>query len=210
MLDAGLGGARDAAGARVWYERAASANLAEAAFQVGMMWADGEGGNQDDATALDWLRISAESGYAPAQGQYGLMLYQGRGREADPEMAAYWFSRGARGGDAESQFLYAFALARGEGVPQDLELAYRWVLLAGTDHLGAPVHDRDRPCGRPAGGCPPAHPRRIRRLALTGRCRAACRSACPLIGERHFAARARPRDKWAALARRQVSHENQR
>ncbi|WP_291841713.1 tetratricopeptide repeat protein [Maricaulis sp.] len=144
LLDAGLGGPRDAEGARVWYERAAEENLAEAAFQVGMMWADGEGGEQDDATALGWMRISAESNYAPAQGQYGLMLYQGRGAEADPEMAAYWFSRGARGGDAESRFLYAFALARGEGVPQDLELAYRWVLLAANDHLGAPVHDRDR------------------------------------------------------------------
>lgn len=144
LLDAGQGGERDAAGARVWYERAADQNLAEAAFQVGMMWADGEGGEQDDATARNWLRIAAESGYAPAQGQYGLMMYQGRGGEADIELAAYWFSRGARGGDAESQFLYAFALARGEGVPQDFELAYRWALLASVDHLGAPVHDRDR------------------------------------------------------------------
>ncbi len=144
LLDAGLGGERDAGGARVWYERAANQNLAEAAFQIGMMWADGEGGAQDDTAARDWLRIAAESGFAPAQGQYGLMLYQGRGGETDTELAAHWFSRGARGGDAESQFLYAFALARGEGVPQDFELAYRWALLASVDDLGAPVHDRDR------------------------------------------------------------------
>lgn len=144
LLDAGQGGPRDAAGARVWYERAANDRLAEAAFQAGMMWADGEGGDQDDETAREWLRISAESGYAPAQGQYGLMMYQGRGGATDVEMAAHWFSRGARGGDAESQFLYAFMLARGEGVPQDLEMAYRWTLLASIDHLGAPVHDRDR------------------------------------------------------------------
>ncbi|OLF81201.1 hypothetical protein AWH62_00550 [Maricaulis sp. W15] len=144
LLDEGLGGARDAAGARVWYERAANQRHAEAAFQAGMMWVDGEGGAQDDVTGRNWMRIAAESGYAPAQGQYGLMMYQGRGGDTDPELAAYWFSRGARGGDAESQFLYAFVLARGEGVSQDLELAYRWSLLAATDHLGAPVHDRDR------------------------------------------------------------------
>lgn len=144
MLDEGIGGDRDADGARIWYERAARANLAEGAFQAGMMWADGEGGPQDDAEALRWLRIAAESDYAPAQGQYGLMLYQGRGGETDREAAAYWFGRGARGGDAESQYLYAFALAQGDGVDQDLEEAYRWVVAAGTDALGAPVHNRDR------------------------------------------------------------------
>ena len=144
LLDEGLGGERDAAGARVWYERAAEANLAEGAFQAGMMWADGEGGEQDDIAARRWLRIAAESNYAPAQGQYGLMLYQGRGGEADPVAAAHWFGEGARGGDAESQYLYAFVLAQGEGVERDLETAYRWVIAAATDHLGAPVHNRDR------------------------------------------------------------------
>jgi len=144
MLDEGIGGERDAEGARIWYERAADANLAEGAFQAGMMWADGEGGEADDTEARRWLRIAAESDYAPAQGQYGLMLYQGRGGAEDREAAAYWFGRGARGGDAESQYLYAFALAQGHGVEQDLEQAYRWVVAAGTDALGAPVHNRDR------------------------------------------------------------------
>ncbi len=144
MLDEGIGGPRDAAGARVWFERSAEANIAEGAFQAGMMWADGEGGPSGDVEARRWLRIAAESGYAPGQGQYGLMLYQGRGGEMDREMAAYWFGEGARGGDAESQYLYAFVLAQGDGITRDLEAAYRWVVAAGTDNLGAPVHNQDR------------------------------------------------------------------
>ncbi len=144
MLDEGIGGPRDAAGARVWFERSAEANIAEGAFQAGMMWADGEGGPSGDVEARRWLRIAAESGYAPGQGQYGLMLYQGRGGEMDREMAAYWFGEGARGGDAESQYLYAFVLAQGDGIARDLEAAYRWVIAAGTDNLGAPVHNQDR------------------------------------------------------------------
>ncbi|MCR9266335.1 MAG: SEL1-like repeat protein [Alphaproteobacteria bacterium] len=144
MLDEGVGGPRDAEGARVWFERSAEANIAEGAFQAGMMWADGEGGPAGDVEARRWLRIAAESGYAPGQGQYGLMLYQGRGGEMDREAAAYWFGEGARGGDAESQYLYAFVLAQGDGVARDLETAYRWVVAAGTDNLGAPVHNQDR------------------------------------------------------------------
>lgn len=144
MLDEGIGGPRNAEGARVWFQRAAEANIAEGAFQAGMMWADGEGGPADDVEARRYLRIAAESGYAPGQGQYGLMLYQGRGGDQDREAAAHWFGEGARGGDAESQYLYAFVLAQGDGVTRDLETAYRWVVAAGTDDLGAPVHNQDR------------------------------------------------------------------
>lgn len=147
LLDLGIGGDQDLAGARTWYESAAAERHAEAALQAGVMWVEGVGGPADAERGWQFVRQAAESGYAPAQGQYGLLMLQGRGGEADPDMARYWFEQGAMGGDGESRFLLAYTLAREAVDARDVSLlgqAYRWSLLAHEDFTGQPVDEARR------------------------------------------------------------------
>ena len=58
MYGAGIGVAVDIAKARMWFEKAAAANSAEAMFQLGMMTQDGDGGAKDDAAAQAWFERS--------------------------------------------------------------------------------------------------------------------------------------------------------
>ena len=40
---------------------------AQAQFNLGMMYENGQGVRQDDAEAVKWYRLAAEQGFAPAQ-----------------------------------------------------------------------------------------------------------------------------------------------
>ncbi len=108
-----------------FYAQAAN-NSAEAAYQLGMMYYNGELLQKDANAALYWLSKSAHMGYAPAQYQLGFMYNHALGVSRNLAQAQHWYYKAidkkfpaaaARMGD-----LYH----NGDGVPRYSETAAKW------------------------------------------------------------------------------------
>jgi TonB family protein len=96
--------AADLAAARSAYERGefatalaqfrtlAEQGSAEAAFQLGLMNANGEGVTQNHAEAVRWYRKAAGKGNADAQRSLGMCFATGQGVEKDVLQAAVWLN----------------------------------------------------------------------------------------------------------------------
>jgi TPR repeat protein len=119
--------ARDRDGEAVaLYRRAARAGSAEAAYELGEAYRDGEGVAPDLDAAADWFNRSARNGSPRGQYLLGRAYANGRGVVRDPERAARWFARAAAQGHAPAQFALGQAFMNGNGVPADPLWAGRW------------------------------------------------------------------------------------
>ena len=63
----------------MWYRKAADQGIAEAQFNLGVMYRDGQGVTQDYAEAVKWFRKAADQGNADAQFNLGVMYRNGEG-----------------------------------------------------------------------------------------------------------------------------------
>ncbi len=83
-----------------WYRRAAEQGHAQAQYNLGLMYANGQGVPQDEQEAVKWFRLGAEQGYAIAQYTLGLMYGKGQGVPQDFVLAHMWANLAAsQGGD---------------------------------------------------------------------------------------------------------------
>ena len=62
-----------------WWRKAAEQRLAQAQFNLGVMYAEGTGVTQVYAEAVKWFRKAAEQGFVQAQSDLGSMYYSGEG-----------------------------------------------------------------------------------------------------------------------------------
>jgi TPR repeat protein len=90
---------RDPERAAEWHERAASQGLANAQYQMGLLYEHGEGVPRDDVAAAHWHRRAAEQGEVAAQTNLGLMYRDGRGVPQDDALAYAWLSIAAETAD---------------------------------------------------------------------------------------------------------------
>lgn len=103
---------------------------AEAQFQLGRKYVDGEGVERNAAEAARLWRLAAEQDHAKAQHNLGVMYATGDGVEEDQAEAARWFRRAAEQGLGRSQHNLARRYEAGRGVPRDLAQAVHWYRLA--------------------------------------------------------------------------------
>jgi TPR repeat protein len=99
---AGRGVPRDLELAASWHEKAARQGLANAQYQLGLLYERGEGVAPDDAQAARWYRDAAAQGEIPAQARLGLMYLEGRGVPQDDVLAYAWLALAAEGGEDAS------------------------------------------------------------------------------------------------------------
>jgi len=97
---------------------------AEAQYNLGEMYYNGEGVSQNDKEAVKWYLKAAEQGHAKAQFNLGLMYDIGKGVSQDYKEAVKWYSKAVRQGHAEAQRHLAICYAKGEGVPKDYKKAF--------------------------------------------------------------------------------------
>jgi uncharacterized protein len=76
---------------------------AEAQFNLGRMYYNGEGVSQDDAEAVKWYRKAADQGHTEAQFNLVEIYSYGEGVQQDFEEAANWYRKAAEQGDIEEQ-----------------------------------------------------------------------------------------------------------
>ena len=77
--------------------RLAEQGDADAQFNLGVMYANGEGVLKDEAEAVRWFRLAADQGNAFAQYDLGVMYANGEGVPQDDAEAVRWFRLAASG-----------------------------------------------------------------------------------------------------------------
>ena len=81
-----------------WYALAAEQGDADAQFNLGVMYHQGQGVLENDETAVKWYTLAAQQGLAEAQANLGVMYQHGNGIPKDIDRAYMWFNIGAYGG----------------------------------------------------------------------------------------------------------------
>ena len=74
----------------------AEAGVADAQYNLGVMYATGRGVTQDYAEAVRWYRLAAGQGDADAQYNLGVMYANGRGVSQDAAEAVRWYQADIR------------------------------------------------------------------------------------------------------------------
>ena len=87
---------------RLWTPLAERGN-ADAQYNLGDMYFEGQGVAQDYNTAVKWYTLAAEQGYASAQYNLGLMYSKGRGVAQDYKSAVKWYTLAAEQSYASAQ-----------------------------------------------------------------------------------------------------------
>ena len=86
-----------------WFFRAAEQGYADAQFNLGLLYANGEGVPQDMHQAAELFRKAAEQGHVDAQNNLGALYFTGEGVEQDEKKAIEWFEKAAAQGNEEAR-----------------------------------------------------------------------------------------------------------
>ncbi len=111
---------------------------AQAQYEVGRRFWNGDGVDQDHKQAADWFDRAARQGLAAAQCALGLCYERGDGVEQDMWQAAAWYQWAAQQDDVEAQLRLSECYEKGRGVPKDKEKAAEWLYKA-AQHGGSYV-----------------------------------------------------------------------
>ena len=111
---------------------------AQAQYEVGRRFWNGDGVDQDHKQAADWFDRAARQGLAAAQCALGLCYERGDGVEQDMWQAAAWYQWAAQQDDVEAQLHLSECYEKGRGVPKDKGKAAEWLYKA-AQHGGSYV-----------------------------------------------------------------------
>jgi TPR repeat protein len=107
-------------------KRATNEGNAEAMFNLGLLYANGQGVTQDYVRAREWYEKAAEKGFPSAMGNLGVLYHNGQGVAQDYVRAREWYEKAADEGNAEAMFNLGLLYANGQGVTQDYVRAREW------------------------------------------------------------------------------------
>jgi TPR repeat protein len=108
---------------------------AQAQYELGERYWNGDGVPLDLDEAARWYRKAADQGLDLAQYSLGICYYYGKGVQQDYGEAAKWLRKAADQGDAGAQNDLAVCYQQGQGVPNDGEQAAFWYRKAADQGL---------------------------------------------------------------------------
>ncbi len=108
------------------YRLEAEQGDADAQYNLGVCYDNGQGVDEDDAEAVKWYRKSAEQGHAGAQYNLGWCYDNGKGVDEDDAEAVKWYRKAAEQGDADAQYNLGVCYDNGQGVDEDDAEAVKW------------------------------------------------------------------------------------
>ena len=82
-----------------WYRMAADQGDAQAQYNLGVMYYEGQGVSQDYSAAMKLFRMAADQGNARAQCNLGVVYYQGQGVPQNTSEALRWLHKAQVQGD---------------------------------------------------------------------------------------------------------------
>ena len=105
IYTAGHGGVRiDYISAAAWFREAAISGIANARYNLGVLYHQGLGVTRNLSLAMGWYRSAAALGHPEAQYNLGIAHVKDAGATYDPALAARYFRRAAQGGVMEAAF----------------------------------------------------------------------------------------------------------
>ena len=107
-------------------EEAKRIEVAQAQFELGEIYYEGQGVKRDYKKAFEWFQKAAEQGNAQAQYNLSLMYAKGRGVPKDEFKTVLWCQKSAEQGNAQAQYNLGLMYAQGWGVPKDIFKATLW------------------------------------------------------------------------------------
>ncbi len=116
---------------------------ADAQYNLGFMYRNGQGVPQDYKTALKWYRLSAEQGNKDAQNSLGNMYRDGRGVLQSYKEAAKLYRLPAEQGHARAQSNLAL-MYYVHGPLRDYVLAHMWYNIAAANGEETSAEYRDK------------------------------------------------------------------
>jgi len=90
--------------ASLWFEEAAHNGIANARYNLGVLYHQGIGVDQDIEKAFAWYKTAAALGHPEAQYNLGIAYIEGIGVPYDPQKAAVYFENAANGGVMEAAY----------------------------------------------------------------------------------------------------------
>ncbi len=115
--------------AAVWFGEAANNGVANAAYNLGVLYHQGLGVERDLDRALYWYREAAKKGHPEAQYNLGIAYIEGIGTAYDAPLAAAFFESSANQGVIEAAYnlglIYENGLVGGSPKPEDAILWYK-------------------------------------------------------------------------------------
>jgi TPR repeat protein len=127
---------------RLWRSLAGRGD-ADAQYNLGVMYNNGDGVAKNYTEALKWHRRAAAQGNGNAQFNLGLMCDHGRGMTQNYTEAAKWYHLAAARGVAVAQYKLGTMYHDGQGVPRDFVQAYMWFEVAAAQFPASDNEDRD-------------------------------------------------------------------
>ncbi len=100
--------------------------MAEAQFELSVIYSRGQGVMQDNAEALKWLTAAAEQKFPPAQFFLAYNYSKGSGLPQDDVKAFTWFRAAAENGLANAQRIVGGFYLQGKGTARDPAEALKW------------------------------------------------------------------------------------
>lgn len=98
------GVAQDYAKAAFWFRKAADSGVANAAYNLGVLYHQGLGLKKDMKEAIRWYKTAAGKGHPEAQYNLGIAFIEGIGVPYDPQAAAKYFESAASAGVVEAAY----------------------------------------------------------------------------------------------------------
>jgi localization factor PodJL len=140
IYTAGHGGvAIDYKRAAQWFAEAAANGVANARYNLGVLYHQGLGVDRDINKAIGWYRAAAALGHPEADYNLGIAAIEGIGTEYNPRQAATFFEKAARGGVMEAAYNLGLIHENGLLGDADMNEAVFWYGLASNHNPEARV-----------------------------------------------------------------------
>lgn len=115
----------DYAEALKWFNKAADLGNANAMYNIGLLYHEGNGVVKNPAEAEKWYKKAADRGNVSAMKYFG-WYYYGYGGSRNPAEALKWFKKAANHGDAVAMNTIGLMYVNGYGVARDYVEAIKW------------------------------------------------------------------------------------
>lgn len=119
--------------AAAWFSEAAANGVANARYNLGVLYHQGLGVERDVDKAIGWYRAAAVLGHPEAQYNLGIAYIEGIGTKYNPRIAADYFEKAARGGVLEAAYNLGLIYENGLLGDPDMNEAVFWYALS-ADH----------------------------------------------------------------------------
>lgn len=108
----------------------AQAGDAEAQYELGKKYYDGEDVEKDGSKAFYWAQLSAAQNSPKGQNLLGVCYRSGTGVEKDEKKAVEWYTKATEQGYARAQCNLGVCYEYGRGVKKDEKKAFEWYTKA--------------------------------------------------------------------------------